>query len=69
MVGQKGKLSIFRLPSYVLDLNLDELVWNYIRQTGAVRMPLKKDKSLRERTFIDLELIAQNKTLIKSFLR
>jgi len=32
-------------------------------------MPLKKGESLLERTFIDLELIAQNKELIKSFFR
>ncbi|WP_268967682.1 hypothetical protein [Zooshikella ganghwensis] len=32
-------------------------------------MPLKKGESLLERTFIDLELIAQNKALIKSFFR
>ncbi|WP_027707631.1 transposase, partial [Zooshikella ganghwensis] len=66
---QQGKISIFLLPPYAPDLNPDELVWNYIRQTGTARMPLKKGESLLERTFIDLELIAQNKALIKSFFR
>jgi len=64
-----GRLSIFILPPYAPDLNPDELVWNYIRQTGTARMPLKKGESLLERTFIDLELIRQNKSLIKSFFR
>ena len=32
-------------------------------------MPLKKGESLFERTFIDLELITQNKELIKLFFR
>jgi len=31
--------------------------------------PLKKGESLLQRTFIDLELIAQNKALVKSFFR
>ncbi len=65
----KGRLSIFILPPYAPDLNPDELVWNYIRQTGTARSPLKKGESLWERTFIDLELIAQDKALVKSFFR
>lgn len=62
-----GRLSIFILPPYAPDLNPDELVWNYIRQTGTARMPLKKGESLLERTFVDLELIAQNTTLHVDF--
>jgi len=65
----KGKISIFILPAYAPDLNPDELVWNYIRQTGTARMPLMKGESLLDRTFIDLELIAQDKDLVKSFFR
>ena len=65
----KGRLSIFILPPYAPDLNPDELVWNYIRQTGTARTPLKKGESLMERTFIDLELIAQDKALVKSFFK
>ena len=67
--NQQGRLSIFILPPYAPDLNPDELVWNYIRQTGTARSPLKKGESLWERTFIDLELIAQDKDLVKSFFR
>lgn len=69
IASTKGRLSIFILPPYAPDLNPDELVWNYIRQTGTARMPLKKDESLMDRTFIDLELIAQDKELVKSFFR
>lgn len=65
----KGRLTIFILPPYAPDLNPDELVWNYIRQTGTARMPLKKNESLLDRTFIDLELIAQDKALVKSFFQ
>ncbi len=63
----KGKISIFILPPYAPGLNPDELVWNYIRQTGTARSPLMKSESLLDRTFIDLELIAQDNNLIKSF--
>ena len=65
----KGRLNIFILPPYAPDLNPDELVWNYIQQTGTARAPLKKGESLMDRTFIDLELIAQDKALVKSFFR
>lgn len=66
---QEGRLSIFLLPPYAPDLNPDELVWNYIRQTGTARTPLKKGESLWDRTMIDLESIAQDKSLVKSFFR
>ena len=69
VASMKRRLSIFILPPYAPDLNPDELVWNYIRQTGTSRMPLKKNESLMDRTFIDLELIAQDKILVKSFFR
>lgn len=67
--GLNGRLSIFLLPPYAPDLNPDELVWNYIRQTGTSRTPLKKGESLLDRTFIDLELIAQDRALVRSFFR
>lgn len=67
--AQQGRLSIFLLPPYAPDLNPDELVWNHIRQTGTARTPLKKGESLWERTLIDLELIAQDTSLVKSFFR
>lgn len=65
----EGRLKLFILPPYAPDLNPDELVWNHLRQKGTARTPLKKGESLWERTFIDLELIAQDKHLIKSFFR
>lgn len=63
------RLRLFILPPYAPDLNPDELVWNHLRQKGTARTPLKKGESLRERTFIDLELIAQDKSLVKSFFK
>ena len=65
----ESRIKLFILPPYAPDLNPDELVWNHLRQKGTARSPLKKGESLKERTFIDLELIAQNKGLIKSFFK
>jgi len=42
VVSLKGRLSIFILPPYAPDLNPDELMWNYMRQTGTARLPFKK---------------------------
>ena len=69
IAGLNGRLSLFILPPYAPDLNPDELVWNYLRQIGTARKPLIKGESLLERTFIDLELLAQDKPLIKSFFK
>lgn len=69
LAENQTRLRLFILPPYAPDLNPDELVWNHLRQKGTARTPLKKGESLRERTFIDLELIAQDKKLVKSFFR
>lgn len=65
----ESRIKLFILPPYAPDLNPDELVWNHLRQKGTARSPLKKGESLKERTFIDLEMIAQDKKLIKSFFK
>lgn len=69
IAGLKGRLSLFILPPYAPDLNPDELVWNYLRQIGTARQPMKKGESLLDRTFIDLALLKQDKPLIKSFFK
>ena len=66
---QEDRIQVFLLPPYAPDLNPDELVWNYLRSTGTARSPLKNGESLYERTFIDLELLAQDKKLVRSFFR
>ncbi|WP_428239786.1 IS630 family transposase [Gynuella sp.] len=64
---QRKRIQVFLLPPYAPDLNPDELVWNNVRSTGTARTPLKNGESLYERTFIDFELIAQNKKLVKLY--
>jgi transposase len=65
----EGKLKIFILPPYAPDLNPDELVWNYMRQIGTAREPLKENESLLLRTTIDMEILSQDKKLVKSFFQ
>ena len=62
----EGRLKIFILPPYAPDLNPDELAWNYMRQIGTAREPLKGNESLLTRTMIDIEMLSQNKKLVKS---
>lgn len=64
-----AKIQLHILPPYAPDLNPDELIWNYIRQTGTARAPLKKGESLMERTMLDMEMIRCDKALVKSFFR
>lgn len=64
-----GRINIFIVPPYAPDINPNELVWNYIRQIGASRTPLKQGESLKEKTFINLELIRKNVGLVKSFFQ
>jgi hypothetical protein len=63
----EGKLKVFILPPYAPDLNPDELVWNYMRQIGTAREPLKENESLHIRTMVDMEILSQDKKLVKSF--
>lgn len=69
LAGQKDRIRLHILPPYAPDLNADELVWNYIRNTGTARNPLKKGESLLERTIIDMELIRSDPDLVKSFFK
>ena len=53
----KGRLELHFLPPYAPDLNPDEFVWNYMKNTGVSKKPLKKNESLRERVEQDLATI------------
>jgi transposase len=64
-----GRLSIYLLPPYAPDLNPDELVWNQMRHLGTSKRPLKQGERLQARAISDLELIKNNKKLVKSFFQ
>jgi transposase len=63
----KGRLELHFLPPYAPDLNPDEFVWNYMKNTGVSKKPLKKNESLRERVEQDLSAIQKNAALVASF--
>jgi hypothetical protein len=65
----KGRLELHFLPGYAPDLNPDEFVWNYMRECGTSKMPLKKDESLPARVENDLAVIKAKPMLICSFFR
>ena len=62
-----GKLELHFLPPYAPDLNPDEFVWNYMKNQGVSKKPLKKNESLLKRVEEDLRAIHQNKALVASF--
>ena len=63
----QGHLELHFLPPYAPDLNPDEFVWNYMKNTGVSKKPLKKNESLRERVAQDLADLSRNATLVGSF--
>jgi transposase len=42
----KGRLELHFLPPYAPDLNPDEFVWNYMKNNGVSKKPLKKNEPL-----------------------
>lgn len=67
VVGLNGQLELHSLPPYAPDLNPDEFVWNYMKNTGVSKKPLKKNESMRDRIEDDLRNISKNRGLVKSF--
>lgn len=63
----QGKLELHFLPPYAPDLNPDEFVWNYLKNTGVARKPLRKGESLRKRVEADLIKLEAKPALLRSF--
>jgi transposase len=63
----QGRLELYFLPPYAPDLNPDEFVWNYMKNTGVSKKPLKKNESLRQRVEEDLANISLDAVLVASF--
>ena len=63
----KGRLELHFLPGYAPELNPDEFVWNYLKNEGAAKKPLKKNESLKERVRKDLAMIKRHTALVRSF--
>jgi transposase len=64
-----GKLTLHFLPGYAPDLNPDELVWSHAKRTGVARSPLKAGENLQCRVDSQLQSIADDSSLVKSFFK
>lgn len=69
VVETQGRLTLHFLPGYAPDLNPDELVWSYAKRTGVARNPLRQGEKLRERVDAQLQAVAEDTGLVKSFFR
>lgn len=67
--AQRGRLELHFLPGYAPDLNPDEFVWNYLRQQGVTKTPLRQNESLHGRVDQDLAAIKRRPALLRSFFR
>ena len=63
----KGRLELHFLPGYAPELNPDEFVWNYLKNEGVSKKPLKKMESLKSRVTADLAAIKKRPKLVRSF--
>ena len=65
----KGRLELHFLPGYAPELNPDEFVWNYLKNEGVSKKPLKKNESLKSRVTADLASIKNKPGLVRSFFK
>ena len=62
-----GRLTLHFLPGYAPELNPDELVWSHAKRTGVARNPLRKGEKLERRVNEQLQGIADDPNLVRSF--
>jgi transposase len=67
VVSTGGRLTLHFLPGYAPELNPDELVWSHAKRTGVARRPLKKGEKLEQRVNEQLQQIAEDPALVRSF--
>lgn len=69
VVETQGRLTLHFLPGYAPDLNPDELVWSHAKRTGVARSPLRQGEKLRDRVDAQLQAVADEPGLVKSFFK
>lgn len=67
VASTNGRLTLHVLPGYAPDLNPDELVWSHAKRTGVARSPLRKGESLKDRVDAQLQSIADDPAIVRSF--
>jgi transposase len=65
----EGRLTLHFLPGYAPDLNPDELVWSHAKRTGVARNPLRRGEKLQERINAQLQDVANDPVLVRSFFK
>jgi len=69
VLSTEGMLSLHFLPGYAPDLSPDELIWSYAKRTGVARSPLKAGEKLQCRVESQLQQMASDISLMKSFFK
>jgi transposase len=69
VASTSGRLTLHILPGYAPDLNPDELVWSYMKQTGVARKPLRRGEKLAEKIEAQLAAIKRLPHLVRSFFK
>ena len=69
VVSTEGRLTLHFLPGYAPDRNADELVWSHAKRTGMVHKPLRTGEKLQQRVDEQLQSVADNPCLVRSFFR
>ena len=69
MASTDGRLTLHFLPGYAPDLNPGELVWSHAKRTGVARTPLQRGEKLAERVHNQLQAIANDPKLVRSFFK
>ena len=62
-----GRLTLHFLPGYAPELNPDELVWSHAKRTGVARRPPRRGERLEQRVNEQLQEIADDPALVRSF--
>jgi len=68
LTDNPGRIQLYRLPAYSPELNACELLWAYLKDRLANRVFLNLDE-LYDAVCEELELIKNNRNLIRSFFR
>lgn len=69
VASTEGRLTLHFLPGYAPDLNPDELVWSHVKRTGVARRPLQKGERLEALVHAQLQAIADDPKLVRSFFK
>ncbi|QQS54566.1 MAG: IS630 family transposase [Candidatus Competibacteraceae bacterium] len=69
VLGNRKKIRMFFLPTYVPELNPDEQVWNEIKHRQLGKQPIKNKLDLKKRLHSALKSLRQKAEKIRSFFQ